>query len=42
MDMSIIFLFAMGFMTCGLVAGLYQTVSLAVMRRAKDKRFAQK
>ena len=37
MDMSIVFLFAMGFLTCALVAGLFQTVSVVVTRRAKDK-----
>lgn len=38
MDMSLVFLFAMGFLTCALVAGLFQTVSVVVIRRAKDKR----
>ena len=42
MDMSIVFLFAMGFLTCALVAGLFQTVSVAAMRRAKAKRSTQK
>jgi len=41
MDMSLVFLFAMGFLTCALVAGLFQTVSVAVTRRAKDRRSAQ-
>ncbi len=38
MDMSLVFLFAMGFLTCALVAGLSQTVSVAVTRRSKRKR----
>ncbi|MFO0778995.1 MAG: hypothetical protein U0223_15510 [Nitrospira sp.] len=42
MDMSIVFLFSMGFTTCGMVAGLFQTVSVAVTRRYKDKRSVQK
>ena len=42
MDMSIVFLFAMGFLTCALVAGLYQTASVVVARRARDKRATQK
>lgn len=42
MDMSIVFLFAMGFLTCALVAGLFQTLSVAVTRRAKDRRSMQK
>jgi hypothetical protein len=42
MDMSMVFLFAMGFLTCALVAGLFQTVSVVVTRRAKGKRSTQK
>lgn len=33
MDMSFIFLVAMGFLTCALVAGLFQTVIAVVTRR---------
>jgi hypothetical protein len=42
MDMSLVFLFAMGFLTCALVAGLFQTASVAVTRRTKEKRSTQK
>lgn len=42
MDMSMVFLFAMGFLTCTLVAGLFQTVSVVVARWAKGKRSTQK
>ncbi|MFO0700672.1 MAG: hypothetical protein U0236_15720 [Nitrospira sp.] len=42
MDMSMVFLFAMGFLTCALVAGLFQTVNVAVARRTKNKRSTQK
>ncbi|HMS83001.1 MAG TPA: hypothetical protein PKD12_05085 [Nitrospira sp.] len=38
MDMSMVFLLATGFLTCALVAGLFQTVNVAVTRRTKDKR----
>ena len=37
MDMSIVFLFAMGFLTCALVAGLFQTVSVALARWGKGR-----
>lgn len=42
MDMSFMFLIAMGLLTFVLVAGLFQTVSVLVTQRAKDKRSAQK
>jgi hypothetical protein len=42
MDMSIVFLFAMGFLTCALVAGLFQTMSVALARRGKDRPSAGK
>lgn len=42
MDMSIVFLFAMGFLTCALVAGLYQTLSVVVIPREKDGRSTRK
>lgn len=42
MDMSIVFLFAMGFLTCALMAGLFQTLNAAVIRREKDKRSTRK
>ena len=42
MDMTLVFLFAMGFLTCALVAGLFQTVSVALARRGKDRRPVRK
>ncbi|WP_281176222.1 hypothetical protein [Candidatus Nitrospira nitrosa] len=42
MDMSVVFLVAMGFLTCALVAGLFQTLSAAVIRREKDRRSTRK
>jgi len=42
MDMSVLFLIAMGLVTVVLVAGLFQTVSVLVTQRAKDTRFARK
>ncbi|HRI39437.1 MAG TPA: hypothetical protein PLO50_12855 [Nitrospira sp.] len=42
MDMSIVFLFAMGFLTSALVAGLFQTLSASVIRREKDRRSTRK
>ncbi len=42
MDMSFMFLILMGFLAFVLVAGFFQTVSVAVTQRAKDKRFTQK
>lgn len=42
MDMSLVFLLAMGFLTCALVAGLFQTVSVALAQRSKDRRPARK
>lgn len=42
MDLSIVFLIAMGFLTCALVAGLFQTLSAAVIRREKDRRSTRK
>jgi len=42
MDMSIVLLFAMGFLTCALVAGLFQTLRMAVIRQEKDRRSRRK
>jgi hypothetical protein len=42
MDMSMVFLFAMGFLTCALVAGLFQTLRVVVIRREKDRRSTRK
>lgn len=42
MDMSFVFLITMGLLAAVLVAGFFQTVSAAVIQRAKDKRSAQK
>ncbi len=42
MDMSFVFLITMGFLTFVLVAGLFQTVSVLVTRRAREDRFTQK
>ena len=37
MDMSFVFLAAMGFLTFAMVAGLFQTVTAVVRRRASRK-----
>lgn len=37
MDMSIVFLVAMGVLTCALAAGLFQTVTAVVRRRVSGK-----
>lgn len=42
MDMSIVLLFAMGFLTCALVAGLFQTRNAVVIRRENDRRSTRK
>jgi hypothetical protein len=42
MDMNMVFLFAMGILTCAMVAGLFQTLRVVVIRREKDRRSTRK
>lgn len=37
MDLSFVFLMVMGFLTCGLVAGLIQTITILVTYRQRRK-----
>lgn len=36
MDMTFVFLVVMGFLTCVLVAGLFQTLTVVLTRRARE------